>query len=162
MGFEKYDWLKNQNMELCEDKSESYLCSNCSETSSDHYSYSYSDDSNSNSNSHFSKCKSFKDKCHEKKKKNVIDGRRKVIHENIHKIRHIDKIYIQPIRRIKHEKKTFVYRLPTKHIDEKHKEDCGIEFRSFHRTHRKHHKQSHNESNSSSKHNEYDKSKYRF
>lgn len=55
---------------------------------------------------------------HSSRRETVYDHRQKVVHEHIKNVHHIDKVYIQPVRRTVHTKKTIVYKLPTKHYDD--------------------------------------------
>jgi hypothetical protein len=122
MGFGKnsnYDWLKN--FSKSDDCSETK--DNCSTFSSNDS--NCSDKSGSTGNE---KCETIKDECRKGSEKCVVDKRQKVIREKISKVRHIKKIYIQPIHRIQHEKKTIVYRLPTICRDEGCKKDCGVKY----------------------------------
>lgn len=103
MGYKKYNKSDNDNAET----------------------KNYSESTNSGSR----KCdeKVFKNKCHQDEK-SVVDEQKKVVHEKIHNVKHINKVYIQPICRTVHSKKTIVYKLPIKYIDEGCQKDHGVEY----------------------------------
>lgn len=65
----------------------------------------------------------------------VSAGRKKIIREKVRKVNHVKKVFIQPVCRTKHEKKTLVYKLPTKRIDECIK-NGGVEFIKVRKNHK--------------------------
>lgn len=143
MGFENRDWLRSFNKD-CDTKSYSKSKKDCDtdkscskkdcDTDKTDCTKSTCSESSSCSKSNASICSNkcvervFHNKCHEDREQCVIDKRRKVVHEKICKIRHINKVYIQPVCRTIHSKKTMVYRLPTKYIDEGCQKDFGVEY----------------------------------
>jgi len=116
MGFKKNDWLKGFNKG--DDCNES-KASSCSSNSGSCKLSVKSDNCS---------CETVKDECRKGCEKTVVDKRKKIIREKVNKVKHIKKVYIQPVCRTQHEKKTLVYRLPTKYIDEGCKKDCGVKF----------------------------------
>jgi len=107
-----------------------YNKSKIDDTETRSYSKSNRTDDESTDSSESRKCEErvFKNKCHEEDEKCVVDKHKRVIHEKICKIQHINKVYIQPICRTVHSKKTIVYKLPVKYIDDGCQKDHGVEY----------------------------------
>ena len=134
MGFETHDWLKSFNKGSDCSSKNSYSCS---------YSKSKGEKCEKSCKSKDEKCekschsenKECKEQCCETIKKQCpgenkcVQGKcKKVVQEKCCKVRHINKVYIQPVCKTFHEKKTFVYRLPTKYIEDCCAKDLGTEY----------------------------------
>jgi hypothetical protein len=76
----------------------------------------------------------FKDK--RLKKEHIVNKKKKVIHEKIDKVNHICRVFIQPIHRTIHAKRTLVYMLPTKHVEDKNCKDYGIKYIKVNKEHK--------------------------